>query len=289
MNTKVQDQLTAAVIDMLNNGIAPWRKPWVGTGKPTNLTSKRSYHGINTWTLNATALMHGYDTNYWMTYKQAAAAGAQVRKGEKGTQVVYFSFFEKPDAKDPNTTKRIPLLRFSYAFNVAQIDGELKLPTITKPAGANPDAMAQAIIDNMPSRPGLQDHDLDRAFYAPLLDYVNVPPMDRFVGTPEYYSTMFHELGHSTGHPSRLHRFETDSTDTKTEYSKEELVAEMTASMLLSECNLWTDDMMKNSASYLANWTQALASDASMLIKAGSAAQKAFDFITNAKPETEAE
>jgi antirestriction protein ArdC len=281
----INQELTDSVTEMLKSGIVPWRKPWQGAGKPANFASKRNYHGINTWLLNAKAIDKDYKSNYWMTYKQAQDNKGQVRKNEKGAEIIFWSILEKPDADNPSKIKKIPLMRLSYVFNLSQIDG-IELPNVSTPNGANSILSADDIVKNMLDKPEIIHRMQDKAYYMPSADKIYMPEMTQFYSTNGYYGTLFHELAHSTGNENRLKRF-TSGTTSHEEYSKEELIAEMTSTLILNDLNMLDNEEMTQSASYLANWTMALQNDISLLVKAGTNAQKAYDFILNKKESAE--
>jgi antirestriction protein ArdC len=273
MSSKVYEIVTEKILAALEQGTVPWRKPWQA-GIPRNAITNRPYSGINALLLGTTP----YSDPRWLTFKQCSAKGGKVRKGEKSTLVVFWKIQDVSKEEDGEIAeKQIPLLRYYLVFNVEQCDG-LDLPKLeTRKVDAI--AEAEAIITNMPNPPSIAHDGGARAFYRPQLDSIHLPTRSRFDSTGEYYSTLFHELSHSTGHQSRLNR------QTLTEvvpfgsetYSKEELVAEFGAAFLCGHAGIETT--LDNSAAYIKGWLKTLRSDPKLAIIAASQGQKAADHI----------
>jgi antirestriction protein ArdC len=274
MTSKVYEIVTDKIIAALESGGPAWRKPWAA-GIPRNAISHRPYSGINALLLS----MAPYVDNRWLTMNQANQLGGKVRKGEKSTLVI---FWKQNPIKAENDNgeeieKVIPLLRYYLVFNVEQCEG-LDLPALETKA-INPIVEAEAIIANMPNKPSVGFDGGDRAFYRPLSDSIHLPKRDSFESAGEYYSALFHELGHSTGHPSRLNRptlAEVAAFGSET-YSREELVAEFAAAFLCGQAGIQTT--ITNSAAYIAGWLKKLRSDPKLAIIAASQGQKAADYI----------
>jgi antirestriction protein ArdC len=273
----VYEQVTERIIAQLELGNIPWRKEWKISGHshiPTNYTTKKPYRGINILLLLSTC----FDDARYLTYKQAQAIGAQVRKGEKGSPIVFWSTFERESADDD--ARKIPFLRTYTVFHVSQCDGiPVELP-FDSPV-FEPIPAAQALADSYLSREHLElKHGGDRAFYSPNLDYVQLPARESFASPDAYYSTLFHELGHSTGHKSRLAR-ESDHKFGSELYSKEELCAELTAAYLCAETGISNALVETNHAAYIQSWLRALKNDKKLLITAAQRAQRAADRIAD--------
>jgi antirestriction protein ArdC len=272
----VPEIITENIIKQLEQGVAPWRKPW-STSIPRNLISKKPYRGLNVFLLAT----QGYGSPYWLTFNQAKQLGAHVRQGEKSTLVSFWKFSEfSRENHDTGETenKTSVLLRYYRVFNIEQCEG-LKALQGDDCKPANPISECESIANRMPNPPQFEQH--SQAFYRPSADVVGMPSRNCFQTPEGYYSTLFHELTHSTGHKSRLNRFEENSTDHQfgsESYSKEELIAEMGAAMLAGMAGI-SQATLSNSASYLQTWIQRLKSDSRLIISAASHAQKAADYI----------
>lgn len=281
-NTAAYEKVTSALIEALTQGVVPWQKPWVGA-VPMNGESHRPYRGINTLVLGCAP----FSDPRWLTFRSAQRLGGQVRKGEKSRPVVFWKFWEQCDESTGEVIDRIPMLRYYSVFNVEQCDG-LKIKPLSDlfpTYNHDPIAAAEAIIANMPDRPTIQ-HGHERAFYACALDTVGMPHRERFSKVERYYSTLFHELGHSTGHHSRLNREEVASNTShfgSGDYSREELVAEFCAAFLCNHAGI--DSTSEQSAAYLNGWLRAFQGDVRMAVWAAGRAQKAADFILGLSPD----
>lgn len=275
--------VTEQIINAMNAGEIPWRKPWKCNGQ-RNLRGT-SYRGINQIVLSSLASSRGYEGNVWMTFNQAKAAGGCVRKGEKGTPVVFWKPVKKAEAGADGTTteKGFMLLRYYTVFHVSQVDGV----TVTQSAPAAPvepiaacESLAASYLTG--SGPTIS-HGGDRAAYSPTSDAIRMPPRASFTKSEEYYSTLFHEMGHSTGHGSRLNR--KGVTDPivfgSHTYGQEELVAEFTAAFLCGHTGI-APATVENSAAYLAHWRTVIKGDEKMVVMAAAQAQKAADCIIGA-------
>jgi antirestriction protein ArdC len=275
--------ITDRIVAILEKGTAPWRKPWAGNGSdPTNLVSKRGYSGINYFMLSASE----YTSPHWLTYKQAKDLGGHVRKGEKGTPVIFWKLLDREENGEPvEGAKKIPFLRYYTVFNLEQCEG-VEIPASLEPKtyAHDPIEAAEAVQLAMPNRPVVNIVQSGRAFYSPSKDSVTVPELSQYAKPEEYYSTLFHELTHSTGHESRLNRegiTERHHFGSAT-YSREELVAEMGAAFLCGHCGI-ENATLENSAAYLQGWIKALNGDKKLAVVAAAQAQKAANYILNIK------
>ena len=264
-------------------GLAPWHCPWFKAGAPKNLVSKKAYRGLNVFMLS----MMGYASPYWVSYKQASKLGGKVKKGEKGTPIIFWKWIVVSKDQQGNALpkpKKIPFLRYFTVFNTEQCEGlGDKVPELPKRV-FTPIESAERVIANMPHPPTLE-HNEARAYYRPSTDSINMPKHELFEGEAEYYSTSFHEHVHSTGHADRLGRKEIEVLTGfgSHDYSIEELVAEMGAIFLCNEVGL--ESTFDNSLSYLKGWLKKLKDDTTMLVTASGRAQKAVDYILDRKPE----
>jgi antirestriction protein ArdC len=278
--------VTDRMIAALQQGTVPWRKPWqAAAGQPRSMSTGQPYRGINRFLLGLTAAEEGYSSPYWGTYRQISELGGQVRKGERSTLVVFWkqARTEQQDSQTGElTVKQLPVLRYYRVFNAAQAD---QLPGRFHPAPGNRSEIAhpQAVLDGyLANGPTLVHVAGERADYHPATDIIRLPPRAQF-RTPEgYYATAFHEAGHSTGHPARLNRPGVAAFDHfgSGRYAREELIAQMTSSLLCAQTGIDDPVTFANSASYIAGWLRALDNDHRLVIAAAAHAQRASDLIT---------
>ena len=279
--SSVYDQITDRIIAMLESGTVPWRKPWKSESIfPRNLVSKKAYRGINVFLLHAM----GYESPFWLTFRQALELGGNVRKGEKACPVVFWKRIDI-EGRELGEKQKIPMLRYYHVFNLAQCDG-IKIfpaPAIDTPSISLP-AKPEEILLHMPERPEIQ-HGMRKAYYSLSADIVGMPDKSQFETGAAYYATLFHELVHSTGHRTRLNRpTVTENAGFGSDpYSKEELIAEMGAAFLCGQAGI--ESTLENSAAYLAGWLEQLRNDKTLIIQAAAQAQKAADFILGVKFE----
>lgn len=285
MSIDLYQTVTDKIIAQLENGVAPWVKPWTDSGfggLPYNAITGKAYRGINVMMLYAPAPGEG-----WMTYKQAQEVGAQVRKGEKGQMVVFFKPLKIEDKNAPVTaedrSKTIPMLKYYTVFHTSQIDNlpekyqpkAVERPTEKQRIEAAEKYLAQAIIK----------HGGDRAYYHTGTDSITLPFQDQFKSVDDYYATALHELTHWTGHSSRTAR-EYGKRFGDQAYAREELVAEMGAAFLCAKTGI---AVQLQHASYISSWLKVLKNDKRAVLVAAGAAQRAVDFITGWKAEEKEE
>jgi antirestriction protein ArdC len=278
----VYEVVTNRIIELLEQGTVPWRRPWTEKGLPMNAISKRPYRGINMMLLNS----YDYPHNRFMTWKQIKTIGGSVKRGETGILVVFTKMIDKEVEKNgKKEIERKSILRYYKVFNIDQCTDipEEFLPK--QNTQIEPLLECVAIVEGMKDAPNIV-HKKPDAFYVPSEDYINMPKMKTFGSREDYYSTLFHELIHSTGHQSRLARkeiYENPKFGTDM-YSLEELVAEIGSCYLKSYSGLAISDM-SNNAAYINSWLSVFKGDTRILIKAASKAQKAVEYILNPKVE----
>ena len=278
-------EVTDRIIAEMEVGRLPWVKPWdtahasCTVGLPRNAVSGKSYSGINILLLWGAVIERGFPGQLWLTFKQAKALGGTVRKGERGTVIVYADRFipdqEREQARQDNREAvAVPFLKRYRVFNAAQCDN---LPDrVTRQAVPLPAMSVEPEADGLAKTTGADIRiGGDRAFYAPEQDYVQVPPQPAFRAPIDYYRTLFHELGHWTGHGSRLDRDQSGRGRTKT-YAREELVAELCAAFV---CATLSITPTVRHADYLGAWLDVLKEDKRAIFKAASQASKAADFL----------
>lgn len=275
---KVYKKITGQVIEGLQKGRIPWQKPWTGDFAPMNYKSGRAYSGVNLWVL----LSSPFDSNMWLTYKQAQELGGNVKRGEKGTKVCYWNILNKEvldQESGEKKEKKVFFLKTYTVFNAEQTEG-IEFNDSSKVAGAVPYKQAEELLSHYLDSPEVLNNAIGEAYYCPKEDKVVLPVTKDFVSTESYYSTLFHELAHSSGHPKRLNRegianFDKHGSD---KYSKEELIAEMSACFLMSLCGL-SQEVDENNQSYINGWIQKLENDPKALFQASKEAQKACDYM----------
>ncbi|MCI0718303.1 MAG: ssDNA-binding domain-containing protein [Acidobacteria bacterium] len=276
----VYDLVTKQILEQLEKGVVPWQKPW-NIEAPKNLSSGRPYRGINVILLG----MRGFASPWWVTFRQAKERGGHVRKGERGSTVVFWkrdTHKVRNEETGEDETRQRFVLRYYTVFNVAQCE-VIQAPAPRAPLA--PIQAADAVVVGMPNPPRIRLG--AAACYIPGLDTVEIPARDSFHSIEGYYSTLFHELTHSTGHESRLNRkgimdvIRFGSED----YSKEELVAEMGAAMLCASVGI--EATRDNSAAYIQTWLKNLRNDSRLVVMAAAQAQKAADYILDRANEEE--
>ena len=278
MANQVYQIVTDRIVSLLESGTVPWRKPWAGPAhEPKNLQSGKAYRGINVFLLSAV----GFGSPYWVTFKQAKGRGGHVRKGEHGSLVVFYKDWETDKRDEDGRPVVSPVLRYYRVWNVEQCDG-LEYPAVDVPSlDFHPIDRCERVVADMPRAPKIVQGEA-RAWYQPTADVVNMPQPELFRSVEEYYSTLFHELTHSTGHKSRLDRPGVAQVQPfgSAVYSREELIAECGAAFLCGHCSIETATL-DNSAAYIAGWLQKLRSDRKLVVHAASQAQRAADWILN--------
>ena len=276
MANQVYQIVTDRIVSLLESGTVPWRKPWAGpANEPKNLQSGKAYRGINVFLLSAV----GFGSPYWLTFKQASARGGHVRKGEHGSLVVFYKDWDTGKRDDDGRPVVLPVLRYYRVWNVEQCDG-VEYPSIDVPTlDFRPIDRCERVVADMPRAPKIVQGEA-RAWYQPTADVVNMPQPELFRSVEEYYSTLFHELTHSTGHKSRLDRPGVAQVQPfgSAVYSREELIAECGAAFLCGHCSIEAATL-DNSAAYIAGWLAKLRSDRKLVVQAASQAQRAADWI----------
>jgi antirestriction protein ArdC len=270
MSTKVYEIITERIIEELEKGTAPWHKPWASGEMPKSLISKKEYRGLNIFLLNS----RGFTSPYFLSFKQCKEKGGSIRSGEKGTPVIFWKWLEKED--EDGNPKKYPLLRYYTVFNVSQCESIEDPFTESTRNDFTPIDECERIVDGMPLKPEIKLNGVG-ACYSPIKDMVYMPLREQFDNPEYFYSTLFHELTHSTGHESRLNRDVKNGFGSE-KYSKEELIAEMGASFLCGISGI-ENKTVDNSASYINSWLSRLKKDKKLVVLAGANAQKAVDFI----------
>lgn len=316
-NKEIAKKVVDRICEMIAEGRPlPWVQPWnreadkvrvVDGYKEITLTPTawnrqgKPYKGANTY----------LPKGEYITFNQAQKEGGKVRRGAKGFPVVYWNFKHITET-DPDTgeqvQKTLPILKYYTVFRVEDVEGitqkhnpkpEVVRVPLYHYEPTNPDSdlndTAEQVVADYIARAGngfevKRDKDSDRAYYSPMSDYVRVPRREQFTILNEFYSTLFHELAHSTGHKTRLNRFTGKAayaTFGSEEYSREELVAESTAASILNALGLEEANTFRNSAAYIKSWANAIKNDPLMYVTATTRAQAAFDLILGVESNPE--
>jgi antirestriction protein ArdC len=288
-NTEKQDvytRVTNKIIADLEKGNLTWTKPWKSKdfGGSASLPMRcdgQPYQGINVLTLWGTAADKGYTRPVWMTYNKANELGGQVKKGEKGTLVVYANKFEKSEVNDKGEEKisTIPFLKGYTVFNVEQIDGlpekYYETPSRLEDTRTRMEAVEQFVVNTKV----VIEHGGSRAFYSPTPDRIQMPPSQSFHDIESYYAILAHELTHWTGHSLRLNRgFSTIRFGGKSAYAMEELTAEIGSAFLCAALGI-TPETREDHAAYIEIWLVVLKQDNRAIFTAASQAQRAVEYL----------
>ena len=283
--TSLYDEITAKIIAELEAGRVPWVQPW-GTAAanaplamPKNVATGRHYSGINVLILWGSVIEQGFPSQGWVTFRQALSLGGNVTKGERGTTVVYADRFVPDDERKRaeetgEEAQAIPFLKRFTVFNVAQCEG---LPENLAAAAAPPEpGLIQPRVEALIKATGI-DFRIggNRAFYVPAADYVQVPPPQAYFERINWHRTALHELGHASGHPSRLNRDLSGSFGSK-KYIVEELVAELNAAFCCASLDIVPT---VRHADYIGSWLEVMHEDNRAIVRAASQASKAADFL----------
>lgn len=275
------------IVEQMEAGVRPWTRPWnedragVDFSLPHNLTG-RPYRGANAFWLYIIGKGQGYETPVWLTFNQAKKAGGNVKKGERGSPVFFWKFDVKPDPKTKEP-KRVVWAKQYTVFNIDQCEG-VKLPQRKARTKADRIAEAEALMEATEAK---ISYGGNVACFIPSLDRIQMPEREAFKAPEFFYGTAFHELGHWTGHESRLNRqFGKRFGDEA--YAAEELVAELTAAFVMGTLGL-SNPEREDHASYIANWIRMLKGDPKAFITAAGKAQAAADMILKAAEAADAE
>ena len=290
----VYSRVTNKIIADLERGNLTWLQPWQAGHKAGPVSRPlraggKAYRGVNVLMLWAAAMEKGYNCPLWLTYKQAAELGGQVRKGEKGSLVVYANTFTKTgtDDKGAETETEIPFMKGYTVFNAEQIDG---LPahfyaTVTP---LNADIKPLDAVERFFANTKITiQHGGSSAFYSPARDIVQMPELQTFRDAESYAATLAHECCHATRHESRLNRDLGRKRFGDAGYAMEELCAEIGAAFLCADLGI-TPETRDDHAAYIASWLKVLKNDKRAIFTAASHAQKAADYLNALQPQTDA-
>ena len=289
--TSLYQEITDKIIAELEAGRAPWVQPWgmaavkAPLAMPRNASTHRRYSGINVLILWGAVIERGFSTQSWLTFRQALGLGGNVRKGERGTTVVYADRFTPEDERrraeqtgeEPGA---IPFLKRFTVFNTDQCEG---LPEeIAKVAPPPPPGLIEPQAEALIAATGA-DFRIGgaRAFYSPTHDFIQVPPPQAYFEPINWHRTACHELAHWVGHPSRLARDLSGSYGSKA-YAREELIAEMAGAFVCASLGIAPT---VRHADYIGSWLEVLREDDRAIVRAASAASKAADYLLAFQPD----
>lgn len=280
-------RITDSILSQLEAGVRPWTQPWIKSASVSRPLRHNGepYSGINVLLLWSEATARGFQSDTWMTFRQALALNACVRKGEKGSTVVYAGALDRSvDLEErEDEVRRVPFLKAYTVFNIEQIDGldgrfaPVSVPEINSVQRVDrAEAFFAAVGADV-------RHGGGSAYYAPEADYVQMPPFESFVDPQAYYATLGHELTHWTRHATRLDRDFGRRRHGDAGYAREELVAELGAAFLCAELGLALEPR-EDHAAYIGSWLEILRGDKRFIISAASHAQKAVDHLRSYQP-----
>lgn len=288
----IYTRVTTRILAELEQGVRPWMKPWSvehAAGRITRPLRHNGipYRGVNVLPLWGEAMAKGYAAPLWMTYKQSQELGAQVRKGEHGSLVVFADRFTKTETNDQGEAVEhaIPFMKGYTVFNVEQIDG---LPAHFYAQPVNPLPLCERIehADRfITATAATIHHGGNQAYYAPSRDMIQLPPFEAFKDKESYYSTALHELTHWTRHETRLARDFGRQRFGDEGYAREELVAELGSAFLCADLGI-TPDIREDHAAYLGHWLKIIKDDKRAIFSAAAHAQRAADFLQQLQPTT---
>lgn len=285
-NQDIYSRVTTQIIADLEKGVRPWTKPWHAEHAAGRISrplrhNGQPYSGINILMLWTAATGFGFIAPIWMTFRQAKELGAHVRKGEKGSPVVYASAISRTeidDATGDEVERDIPFMKSYTVFNVEQIEG---LPAHyyakTEPK-FDPPARIQHAEDFFAATGAEIRHGGNQAYYTADKDFVQMPPFEAFRDAESYYATLAHECTHWTRHPSRLDRSFGRKRWGDEGYAREELVAELGAAFLAADLEL-TPEVRDDHSAYIGSWLEVLKNDKRAIFSAAAHAQRAVDFL----------
>lgn len=276
----VYEEVTNRIIFELEEGVAPWVKPWNegrNTELPYNGVSQRQYSGVNILLLWNQILEKGYQHASWLTYRQAKELGGYIRKGEKSVHIVYSSTYTKQDTGQDtgeDTERKIPFLKFYSVFNVEQVEGlPERLYSLSEPKSIeDANACAETFLKALGAE---VRHIGNHASYVPGLDYIFLPQRERFESVEHYYATSLHEHAHWSGHTSRLNR-DLSGRFGDQAYAAEELIAELTAAFLCAHLSIPGE---LRHAEYICAWLKLLENDKRAIFTAAAKATQAADYL----------
>lgn len=267
--------ITSKIIENLEKGIIPWKKPWIGVKGAYNRVSGKPYSMLNQMLLK--------QEGEYLTFNQITALGGSVKSGSKSEMVVFFKMnkYEEENEEGEMITKQFPVLRYYRVFHISQVDGiePIEPEKINENLGDDFHEVDKIIEKYLEaSEIECKVSSRNQACYNSKNDTIEMPDAKQFVNMNEYYGTFFHEIVHSTGHESRLNRSLKNGFGSEN-YAKEELVAELGSVFLNNRCGIETGDTFDNATAYIQSWLQALKNDKKLIVTASTQAEKAANYV----------
>lgn len=271
----VYEIVTNKIIEQLEKGVAPWAKNWQGE-EAINYVTRKPYRGINRWLLPF--------TGEYLTFNQVQDLKGHIKKGEKANLVVFFKMLET-EATETEKADHFPMLRYYNVFHLSQVEGiETKCPAFLAIDRNQIIPNCETVVNAYFEKAKVIFNTVlgsGRAFYSPSNDSITMPDIKQFDDSEGFYSTLFHEIVHSTGHASRLARSGVTGENHfgNKEYSKEELIAELGAAFINNRVGIDNEKQIEHNAAYLQAWIKTLKGDSKLIVSAASASQKACDYV----------
>lgn len=282
MNKKICEMVAERVLEELKNGVVPWNQPWFGSDRFVSHVNGKHYSLLN-------CMLLGKPGEY-ATFNQVSKEGGKVKKGAKSKIVVFWSPVKKEEIDDAGEKKEKVyfVLKYYRVFNLNDCEDIKKKylndddTKFIHEEVKDAEDVIRSYSEANPTLKIMRDERSGSAYYRPSEDLIQVPMMEQFEKVEEFYSTLFHEMTHSTGHWSRLGRFKKEGTVAAfggEDYGKEELIAELGAAALCGKCGIETRDSFRNSAAYLKGWTEAIKGNPELIVAAAGKADKAVEYI----------
>jgi len=277
---KVLDAVVDQIIERIEaTGVLPWQRPWRASSQPMNMEYKNAYSGLNRWS----CILAGHTSPFWLTFPQIKKFEGKVKKGERHTKIMKVALIEKKRENEKTGEKEVYArwvqpVKYYKMWNLEQVDG-IDSPEIIQDGTFEIEA-CEDVANGYDNAPSVLIGGTE-ASYAPENDVIKMPAKNSFTSPEEFYNTLFHEYAHSTGHSSRLNRrtlVQNDGSFESETYGKEELVAELTASMLCGHCNI-VKKVIDNSTAYISGWLNKMKAEPRMLMASAGQAEKAFKHI----------
>ena len=284
---QITERVTQGIITSLENGCVPWKSGMKGLGQSTNFDGV-PYNGFNRWILNSAVINNNFETNTWITFNRCRKEGGKVLTGSKGTEIVFWSpmTYKNKDENGQEVEKTVPFLKTFHVFNLSQTTLYNPKTYEAPKVEVNTD-MAEQLIGQWNEQVNIEYgyDNMSSPYYSPLRDYINIP----FGKNVEWdndevmHKVTFHEMIHSTGHKSRLNRFDKAQLDgeqlhSQGQYSAEELVAELGAQVLADTCG-FVQDHLEMTSTYINSWLKCLKDNPEWIMWASGRAEKAVNMI----------